>query len=65
MKIDELANKIKDIRKLDWVEDAFYEDDCAPEGTLTIQVCIKEDQIIPICKELGFNTEDWDEQKFI
>lgn len=60
--IDKLTAIVEKLQGLDWVEDAFVDDDCAPEGNLSIQINIKEEKIDSICKELGYNTEDWENE---
>ena len=57
-KINLIENAIKNIQDLDFVEEAFLDSDCAPEGFLSVQIGIKEKDIDAICKELGYDIEE-------
>lgn len=59
--IEELNKKIDEIQELDWVDEAFIDDDCVFEGSLSINLILKEDKIKQVCEELGYSTEGWDE----
>lgn len=42
-KFKEIEEKVKEISKLDYVNDAFLDDDCLNEGYLAIQIELKEE----------------------
>lgn len=41
-KFKEIEEKVKEISKLDYVNDAHLDDDCLSEGYLSIQIELKE-----------------------
>lgn len=41
-KFKEIEEKTKEISKLDYVNDAYLDDDCLSEGYLSIQIELKE-----------------------
>ena len=42
-KFKEIEEKVKEISKLDYVNDAFLDDDCLNEGYLAIQIELKDE----------------------
>lgn len=61
-KISSIEKIIKEIQELEFVEDAFLDEDCAPEGDLSIHIMINEDNVNEICEELGYNVDNWEEE---
>ena len=53
-RMGELTKKLKAIQELDWVSNAWIEEDSAPEGFLSIQIEIAESEVSEICGELGY-----------
>ena len=45
-KFKEIEEKVKEISKLDYVNEAFLDDDCLSEGYLAIQIELKEENEI-------------------
>lgn len=41
----EIEEKVKEISKLDYVNDAYLDDDCLSEGYLSIQIELKEEAV--------------------
>ncbi len=60
--ISDLNALVGRVQELDFVEDAWIDDDCAYEGGLSIQIRIKDEYIEDICKEFGYNVEDWEDE---
>lgn len=42
-KFKEIEEKVKEISRLDYVNDAYLDDDCLSEGYLAIQIELKEE----------------------
>ena len=43
-KFKEIKEKTREIKKLDYVNDAYLDDDCLSEGYLAIQIELKEEE---------------------
>lgn len=42
--LKEIKEKVEEIKKLDYVNDAYLDDDCLSEGYLAIQIELKEEE---------------------
>lgn len=59
--LEPLETEINKLRDHEFVDDVNIDTDCLPEGCLTVYISLDEELVPKICKEEGFNTEDWDE----
>lgn len=62
-KIEQLNKLVSQIQDLDWIEDAWVDDDGAYDGGISVQIRINEEDLESICRELGYNVDDWEEDE--